>query len=56
MTIYIRRGELISLLGGTVVTWPLAARAEQRAMPVIGFLHPGSSEKRIQHLAAFRLQ
>ncbi len=48
-----RRREFLSVLAGMVV-WPIAARAQQPTIPVIGFLHSASRDQNVERLAAFR--
>jgi putative tryptophan/tyrosine transport system substrate-binding protein len=49
-----RRREFIAYLGSSLAAWPLVARAQQPAMPVIGLLSSGSAEPFAHRVRAFR--
>ena len=49
-----RRREFITLLGGTAATWPLAAHAQQSALPTVGFVNTASADGFEPMTAAFR--
>ena len=49
-----RRREFITIVGSGVAAWPLAAYAQQPAMPVVGFIREGSAETNARYVAALR--
>jgi putative ABC transport system substrate-binding protein len=49
-----RRRDFIKSIGGAAVAWPLAAGAQQQAMPLVGFIHGGAADAFPDRIAAFR--
>ena len=49
-----RRRDFIKGIAGSTTAWPLVARAQQPAMPVVGFINPGTADASTRRIAAFR--
>ena len=54
MTVTIGRRDLLAALGGAAAAWPLAARAQQPATPLVGFLNGGARDLFVPMVTAFR--